>query len=317
MRLINIYDFFIREGCRAELRNQKQIFKQLQKARKENRKLNRFNRQFFDKERFKNPYTDTRILYGNPKKEIQCVLIGIDIGVGELLLVDRLSQQGKHIDLVISHHPLGIALAGLYEMMEMQVDFLHNLGISYEIAKDFMDRRMEEVKRRLHSGNHLRVVDAARLLDIPLMSCHTPADNHVTRYLQTLMDLRKPKTLKKVIDLLLTHPEYQEAEKNKMGPKITVGRPQDDPGQLMVDMTGGTEGSKELFGRLSQLGIGTLLCMHLSEDHFNKIKPEHIHVIVAGHMASDSLGMNLLLDKLVQKTSLEIIECSGFKRVKR
>jgi hypothetical protein len=29
------------------------------------------------------------------------------------------------------------------------------------------------------------------------------------------------------------------------------------------------------------------------------------------------LGMNLLLDKLERKSDIEVIECSGFRRVKR
>jgi putative NIF3 family GTP cyclohydrolase 1 type 2 len=57
--------------------------------------------------------------------------------------------------------------------------------------------------------------------------------------------------------------------------------------------------------------------MHLSENHYEKIKAEHINVVNAGHMASDNLGMNLLLDKLEKKADIEIIPCSGFRRVKR
>ena len=51
--------------------------------------------------------------------------------------------------------------------------------------------------------------------------------------------------------------------------------------------------------------------------HYEKIKSEHINVVVAGHMASDNLGMNLLLDKLEQKAKIEIIPCSGFRRIRR
>ena len=214
-------------------------------------------------------------------------------------------------------HPEGIALAGLDEVMHLQTEQLHHLGLEYKIAKDLMEKRIEEVARRLHSHNHARTVDATRLLDIPLMCCHTPADNHVNRYLQRLMDNKKPKTLQGIIDLLLNEPEYQIASKGRVGPKILVGKPNDKAGKIFVDMTGGTEGSKEIFARLSQTGIGTYLCMHIAEDHFSKIKPEYLNVVNAGHIASDNLGMNLLLDKLQNQTNLEMVECSGFRRVKR
>ena len=47
------------------------------------------------------------------------------------------------------------------------------------------------------------------------------------------------------------------------------------------------------------------------------VDAELIDVVVAGHIASDNLGINLLLDKLNKKTKLRIYECSGFRRVKR
>jgi len=218
---------------------------------------------------------------------------------------------------VLSHHPAGIALAGLGEVMSMQADILVNYGLQTDIVEDFMNKRITDVTRGLHSANHNRVVDAARLLNIPFMCCHTPSDNHVARYLQKMMKTKKPRTLQKVVDLLLREPEYQEAARMKSGPIILHGKENDKAGRTIIDMTGGTEGSKEIFGRLSQLGIKTQISMHISKDHLNRIKTEHINVINAGHMASDALGLNLLLDKLEHEGNFEIISCSGFKRVKR
>ena len=312
-----IYDFFIQEGIRVDFRNKKEISKSLLEKRKEFRQLKAPFRKFFDKECLENPYTDTRILYGNPDKEINRILVGIDMEVGELLLAHQLSLEGREVDLVLAHHPEGIALASLDEVMHLQTDGLRHQGMAEKVAKDLMGKRIEEVARRLHSANHSRTVDAARLLDIPLMCCHTPADNHVNRFLQRLMDTRKPKALQEMVDLLMKEPEYQLAYRYKVGPKILVGKPKDKAGKVFVDMTGGTEGSKEIFGRLSQMGIKTYLCMHIAEDHFNKVKDEYLNVVNAGHIASDNLGMNLLLDKLERKFKVEIVECSGFRRFRR
>ena len=317
MKLGKIYDFFVREGIKSDLRTPRLIRKKLTSVKQEYRKLSSLEKKLFDRESFNNPYSDTRILFGERDLEVQRILIGIDIDAAELLLADRLSETGRKIDLVIAHHPEGVALAGLYDVMGLQTDVLHQLGLKYDIAKDLMGKRIEEVARRLHGSNHTRSVDAAKLLNLPLMCCHTPADNHVTRYLQKRMDQHKPNSLDQIVKLLLKEPEYQDAVINKAGPKILSGKPKDKAGRILVDMTGGTEGSKEIFGRLSQLGVETYLGMHLAEDHFNKVKAEHLNVVIAGHMASDNLGINLLLDKLEKIERLEIIECSGFRRVKR
>jgi hypothetical protein len=57
--------------------------------------------------------------------------------------------------------------------------------------------------------------------------------------------------------------------------------------------------------------------MHLSEEHFKKAQPEHINVVIAGHIASDNLGLNLMLDELSKTEKLKITACSGFRRVER
>jgi putative NIF3 family GTP cyclohydrolase 1 type 2 len=56
--------------------------------------------------------------------------------------------------------------------------------------------------------------------------------------------------------------------------------------------------------------------MHMSEPHRLEAEKHHINVIVAGHMASDSLGVNLFLDEL-EKKGIKVVPMSGLIRVKR
>lgn len=317
MKLKDIYKFFIGEGIKTDFRTTKQLKNYFSRQKKALYKTPASLKRFFDRERLSNPYSDTRILFGNLDLKIKTILVGIDIETSEILLADRLRQLGCEVDLILAHHPEGVALAGLHEVMHLQTDMLENLGIKPSVAQSVMDKRINEVSRRLHVSNHGRNVDAAKLLNIPLMCCHTPSDNHVAQYLQKLMDRKKPKTLKDVVDLLMKEPEYQDAVINKAGPEILVGKPDSSAGKIVVDMTGGTEGSKDIYGRFSQIGIQTVLGMHLSENHYTKIKEEYLNVVIAGHIASDNLGMNLLLDKLEKKADIRIVECSGFKRVRR
>lgn len=317
MKLKDIYALFVKEGIRLDPRSKIQVERYLKDQKKSYRALSTKQKKFFDTELLTNPYSDTRILHGDPNQDIRRILVGIDIEPGEIAIADQLSLRGDEIDLLLAHHPEGVALAGLHEVMHMQTDFLKNVGLKDSIAEKLMKSRIDQVSRRLHSANHTRSVDAARLLDIPMMCCHTPADNHVSTYLQKLMNTKKPRTLKHIIDLLMKEPEYRDGQLNKAGPEILIGSEKDLAGKVYVDMTGGTEGSDRIFARMSQLGIDTLLGMHYSEAHYKNIRAEGINVVNAGHMASDNLGMNLLLDKLVRKADIEIIECSGFKRFRR
>jgi len=65
-------------------------------------------------------------------------------------------------------------------------------------------------------------------------------------------------------------------------------------------MTGGTEGSKDIFQSVALSGINTIVAMHLSEEHRKEAEKNHINVIIAGHIASDTVGLNLLLDRVTE-----------------
>jgi putative NIF3 family GTP cyclohydrolase 1 type 2 len=270
-----------------------------------------------DKSKIKS-YADTAILYGNPDTKIKKILVGIDIEVAELLLADRIrSRQG--LDLVLSHHPEGRAYAALHEVMQLQVDLLKKAGLAENIAQKLLDERKQEVQRKILPQNLTRPVDAARILDLPFMCVHTPADNHAFWFVKRLMDIRKPRRLQDIVDILMTLPEYQNASRVLTGPRIILGNPRRGVGKILVEMTGGTEGSKEVFDKLYKAGVRTLISMHLSEEHFKKVKDANLNVVIAGHISSDTLGLNLLLDRVEQVAgeAFQVINCSGFQRVKR
>jgi len=261
-------------------------------------------------------YPDTAILYGDPNTRVNKIIVGVDMEVGELLLADKIRER-EGLDLVIAHHPEGRAYALLHEVMQLQVDLLKQAGVSVVVAQKLLNERMNEVERRILPQNHTRSVDAARLLDLPYMCMHTPADNHAYHFFKKLMEAKKPKLVSDIIDILLAIPEYQEAQKNMSGPRIILGSLNKPAGKIFFEMTGGTEGPKEVFDKLYKTGVRTLVSMHLSDEHLKKAKEANLNVVIAGHISSDVLGLNLLLDRIEKEEKLEILGCSGFKRVKR
>ena len=91
----------------------------------------------------------------------------------------------------------------------------------------------------------------------------------------------------------------------------------------MSRQPGGSEGSPKLYEKMAQAGIGTVVGMHVSEEHKKEADTAHINVVIAGHISSDSLGMNLFLDELEKQARLpdgqgiEIIPFSGLTRISR
>lgn len=316
MRLDEIYRIAVQAGRDADPRGAERIEKELAAVKKEHEELKEKDRPFFDIERLTNPYADTRILNGDPATEVQTVLVGIDMEVGELLLADRLREK-RRLDLVLSHHPEGRALAKLGDVMGMQADILNAFGVPIATAEGILAGRIAEVSRRLLPANHTRAVDAARLLGLPFMCVHTPGDNNVVAHLQGIFDAKRPESVGAVVDLLMEIPEYRHSAGLGVPPRIVAGCEKNRAGKVLVDMTGGTEGSKEVFEKLSRTDVGTVVCMHLSEDHVKEAEKNHVNAVIAGHIASDNLGVNLVLDAIERHGALEFLETSGFKRVKR
>ncbi len=261
-------------------------------------------------------YADTAILYGQPDTEVKRILVGIDIEVGELLLANIIRRESG-LDLVLAHHPEGKAWAALYEVMQLQVDLFVRAGLSRKLSEELLAKRKREVERKLLPNNHMRSVDAARLLNIPFMCAHTPADNHAASFIEKLMREKKPRKVGDIIDILIDLPEYKYAREQLTGPRVILGNPNRPVGKIFVEMTGGTEGPKEAFDKLYKAGVRTLVSMHLSEEHFRKVRDANLNVVVAGHISSDTLGLNLLLDRIEKKEKISVVGCSGFTRFER
>lgn len=315
MKLKQLYDFVVSYGIKNDPRGEKEVKEQLNKLKEKFEKLSEKEKKYFDTEKLTNPYNDTRVLFGDFETEIKSILVGIDMEMAEVLLAYLLNLKGKKIDLVLAHHPEGKGYKDFYEVMGMQADILNKFGLPINIAEGILEPRMKEVQRKLMPINHNRVVDIAAVLDIPFMCCHTPSDNCVATYLQNLFDRKKPKFLGDIVDILLDIPEYDYAAKIGNGPNILIGSKDKKAGKIFVDMTGGTEGSTEVFEKLAVAGISTIVAMHLSEEHYKNAQKYYINVIIAGHIASDTLGLNLMLDAVEEKFGkMQITAVSGFKR---
>jgi len=316
MKIKQLFDFALKLGMVADPRGLKRVKTYLADAKKEYDDLRPKDKPYFYQDRLTNPYSDTGITVDDGKTEVKRILTGIDIDAGEILLASQLNERGKKIDVVLAHHPIGHTMADLHGNMDMLVDIYADLGVPMHVAEKLMEDRAKEVGRNILPGNHYGLVDMAKLLKVNLINIHTPADNLVMKFLENFIAKRKPRTVGDLMDLLLEIPEYQEAKKLGMGPAIHAGSPKHRLGKWTVQMTGGTNPNDKIYKELSRYGISTIIDMHIREGAREIATENRMNVVIAGHISSDSLGMNLLLDEL-DKKGIEIIPCGGLIRVSR
>ncbi|MDH7479496.1 MAG: hypothetical protein QHH02_05755 [Syntrophomonadaceae bacterium] len=241
-------------------------------------------------------------------QDLRRVMFGIDMETPEIILAKQLGYDG-----VITHHPKGgKPMLDLHQVMENQIDRMVQAGVPINKAQKALADRREEVERSYHVTNYDRAVAAARLLEMPFVAIHTPADLLGEYIVQSHLDKRLGQvpraTLKDVINCLLEIPEYQNA---LVKPKIWVGREDSYAGRIWVTMAGGTGGGSKVAQAYFEAGVGTLVVMHMTEEVLRAVKQQGIgNVIVAGHLPSDSIGINCII-KALEKQGMEVTRMAG------
>ncbi len=259
-------------------------------------------------------FPDCRII-NLPDNNICNIFVGIDIDVAELLLAERLKDP--EIDGILSHHPVCSAAYLMAEVARIQQKNWERLGVDKKISKTLADRIIREAKIQAGAENHLRVRDAARMLGLPLICIHTPIDNLVQDFFTIMLEGKSHISLGQIKKDIKGIPECVMSAQDGVEPYMVGDSDPGKPlGRYMVDMTGGLDPPSEIFELLKKAGINTVVGMHYSMENIKAIEKCGLAAIICGHMASDSIGLNLFCDRLEQ-LGINIISGSGLYRVRR
>jgi hypothetical protein len=316
MKLSEVYRTAIKEAIQADVRGKKQIDAELRRQKERFDKLGKKERENFDPDLLWNPYHDSRLLHGDPELEVKEMFWGVDVTSAEIVLTDRLRERGTRVDAIMGHHPTGKARTIFPDVMHVQEQMMEDFGVPINVAEDILAPRIKEISRSVHPANFNQAVDAARLLDVPFMCLHSPCDILGQKFLQELMDKEKPERVSDVIDIMAGLPEYEQSARLNNQPDVIFGDRNRRAGRVMIKFAGGTSGPKEMYETLGKAGVGTFICMHIPENHLEDVRKAHMNIIVAGHMASDSLGINLMADRMEAK-GVRVSPFSGLLRVRR
>ncbi len=319
MKLKKLFERSVQIGIDADPRGRKFIEKMLKKELDRSKKLEGKEKELYDMERTWNPYSDSRILWGDDNTEVKRLMVGIDIETQEFLLADRLREKGEKIDAVMIHHPEGRALADLDKVMPLQADVYLQAGVPVNHSENLLRPRMDKIWRAIHADNMFRSERTAELLNIPALGCHTITDNLVWAFMEKAICKKQFDDLGEIMNVIFEMPEYAYYAKKGNPPIIVHGSRSSRPGKIVAtEFTGGTNGPDEFIEAQSRAGVGTILAMHFTEKEVEKGKEHHLNMIQCSHMASDALGINLLLDILSkEEKKLDVLEVSGFVRFKR
>ena len=241
-------------------------------------------------------------------ENIKKVLIGIDMETPELLLAQELGY-----DCVVSHHPKADScVVDFAKVMDVQIDRMVKAGVPINKAQKALKKKQSSIDLGRHASNYDRVSSAARLMNMPYLNIHIPADFITEEIVQSKLDnafKENPKVkLKNIIEVLNSWKYYQ----NKVAkPVIRVGSNDDYAGRIEVLMAGGTNGGVDVYKSYFEAGVGTIIAMHVPEDVKKAVQEQNIgNIIIAPHMPSDSIGL-LEIVKVWRNQGFEVTCMSG------
>jgi len=245
--------------------------------------------------------------------KIQRVLATIDCGVDDLLLARVL-----RCDAVITHHPEWTASLHGWTLIARQIDQMVECGVPVAKAEAAIQRRMHSVELNTHPRNYGRVLQAAKLLNLAFLNVHLPCDIISRRIISEQMArFQDPESRATVADVIAVLQEIPEQTVAATEPKIRLGGPDRLAGRVAVAMAGYTNGGVDVLRAYFEAGVGTVLMMHFPEADLKKAREQKLagNLVITGHMASDSIGINVYLDEL-ERRGLDVIRAGGIVTTK-
>ncbi len=174
-------------------------------------------------------------------------------------------------------------------------------GIPQEEAEKAIERKLRELEVEMHMRNYGHAVDFARLLKMPYMNIHTPLDEVGRKTMSAQIETRVKKD-SVIQDVVSTLEELTEFKNAQTKIKIGLGKPDNPAGKVVVSHGAGTNGGYEVAKTYFKYGIDTVVYIHVSPRDLEKLKADNIgNLIVTGHIASDSVGINPLIHELEKR----------------
>jgi putative NIF3 family GTP cyclohydrolase 1 type 2 len=225
-------------------------------------------------------------------KNIRKVMIAIDVGTAELILARSLG-----CDAVIAHHPIGAASVNFYRVFDRHVDYMIEHGVPTRVANKAVARLKERVETRTHADIYSDVIGAARVMKMPLVNIHQPCDEYMRQVIIRAINNGKTERVSDIVKSIASIPEFRRAA-TKI--KVRLGSEKNVAGHWVLVVAAGTNGGFPIAKAYFEHGVDTVIYLHVDYGDLTKLRDEKLagNLVVLGHLAGDSIGLNGLADRL-------------------
>jgi len=225
-------------------------------------------------------------------RNIKKVLITVDVSAAELMLARSLG-----CDAVIAHHPIGISALRFSKVFSRHVDFMVQMGVPKREAWLAVQELKKKFDLRAHANIYNDVVDAAKMLKMPLVNIHQPCDEYMRNEILNKLNSGRTRYVSDMICSIEEIPEFRNASSRI---KLVHGNVRNETGRWILVLAAGTNGGYPIAKLYYEYGISTVIYLHIDHNDAKKIHDEKLNgnLVVLGHLAGDSIGLNALADRL-------------------
>lgn len=235
-----------------------------------------------------------------PGERIRRALVGIDLEGPELLWA---KEAG--FDLVITHHPPGgLSALNFWQVLLRQVDLMVAYGVPFDLAQAAAAELVRENRLQNHARNYLRLPAFAKALGIAYMNIHTPLDEiGRKRLVQAVKEVSEKASVGALVAYL--RESFGEFRNAQTEIEVVVGNSQNPVGKVAVIHGAGTNGGYPVAKVLFDHGVDTVLYIHIRPHEAHRLAQEYggkgKNLVVTGHIASDSVGINPFVEALRER----------------
>lgn len=238
-------------------------------------------------------------------ENVKKVLFGIDIDSSDLYYA---KQQGY--DAVIVHHPAG-SIINAYKVFNDQVGIMVKKGVPVDRAKDAIREKLEILRISSVSKNYDETVSVAKMLNLPFLNIHQPLDEIGRNVMQVKVDelcKNKDTTLGDLVNGL---GDFKEMKNARTKVEALIGDLNKPAGNTLVAHGAYTNGGYDVANACFENGVNTIIYIHIAYSDYIKLKSENKgNLIITGHMASDSLGINPFINNL-EENGIQVTKIKG------
>lgn len=236
-----------------------------------------------------------------PGRKINKIFLCVDASPSELIIAKNLG-----CDAVITHHPLGKSLLNFHLVFDRHVEYMLEYGIPLHIAEQAVRKLKERIALRSHATIYTHTVAAAEKLEMPLVNIHLPCDELMRQTILAHLRTSKINVVSDLKEVIEKIPEFRNSETEI---QIPYGDSSSKTGKYALVIAAGTNGGYYVAKAYFDYGIATVIYLHINGEDLTRLKEDKVNgnLVILGHLAGDSIGLNLLSDEL-EKDGIEVVK---------